>query len=147
MGEVIKKIKSKHFIGWYLRFVDVDGQRKQRASRQPSFAETRRMLVEIEARIAHDRMSMPERSEPAHCTIERLVERFISEYDSPRIKDHGKWAAKLRITLRPVLEEIGGKRVASFDAGHAERLRNRLIRGYTANTTQTQLTAISAVFA
>ena len=147
MGEVIKKMKSGRFIGWYLRFVDVDGQRKQRASRQPSFAEARRMLVEIEARIARGRVGMPERNEPAHCTIERLVERFITEYDSPRIKDHGKWAAKLRITLRPVLEEIGGKRVASFDAGHAERLRNRLIRGYAANTARAQLAAISAVFA
>ncbi len=147
MGEVIKKMKSGRFIGWYLRFVDVDGKRKQRASKQPSFIEARRMLVEIEARIARGRVGVPERNETAHCTIEQLVDRFITEYDSPRIKDHGKWAAKLRITLRPVLDEVGVKMVASFDSSDAERLRNRLIRGYAPNTARTQLSAISAVFA
>ena len=32
MGEVIRKVKGKRFLGWYLRFIDADGRRKQRAS-------------------------------------------------------------------------------------------------------------------
>ena len=47
MGEVIRKQKNGKFIGWYLRFVDVDGKRKQRASKQPTQAEARRMLIEL----------------------------------------------------------------------------------------------------
>ena len=34
MGEVIKKTKDGRFIGWYLRFVDADRKRKQRASQR-----------------------------------------------------------------------------------------------------------------
>lgn len=52
MGEVIRRTKGGKFLGWYLRYVDADGKRKQRASKQPSYAEAKRMLVEIEARIA-----------------------------------------------------------------------------------------------
>jgi hypothetical protein len=52
MGENVKKTKGGKFVGWYLRYVDIDGRRKQRASKQPTYAEAKRMLVEIEARIA-----------------------------------------------------------------------------------------------
>jgi hypothetical protein len=52
MGEVIRKTKGGKFVGWYLRYMDADGKRRQRASKQPSFADAKRMLIEIEARIA-----------------------------------------------------------------------------------------------
>lgn len=146
MGEVLKKMKSGRFIGWYLRFVDVDGKRKQRASKQPTFASARRMLIEIEARIARGRMGVPERDEASRLTVHQLFERFVAEYDSPRIKDHDKWAAKLRITLRSVLDEMGGMAAVSFGPDDAERLRNRLMRGYAPNTARSQLAALSSLF-
>ena len=47
MGEITKG--PERFIGWYLRWVDSDGLSQQRASGQPTYAEAKRMLVEIEA--------------------------------------------------------------------------------------------------
>ena len=63
MGEVIKKVKGDRFIGWYLRFVDSDGKRKQRASGQPTHGQAKRMLTEIEARIARGTLGIPERAQ------------------------------------------------------------------------------------
>ncbi|MFO0623235.1 MAG: hypothetical protein U0745_17735 [Polyangia bacterium] len=49
--------------------------------------------------------------------------------------------------MRPVLDEVGTERAASFDASHAERLRNRLMRRYAANSARGQLSALASVFA
>ena len=147
MGEIIKKMKGDRFIGWYLRFVDLDGKRKQRASGQPTFAEAKRMLIEIEARIARGKLGVPERDRSTTLTVQDLTERFLAEYDSPRIRDVTRWAAKQRIILRPVLDEVGGERAASFDVSRAERLRNRLMRRYAANSARGQLSALGSVFA
>ncbi|HNF99668.1 MAG TPA: hypothetical protein PK493_20380, partial [Pseudomonadota bacterium] len=84
---MIRKTKDGKFIGWYLRFIDVDGKRKQRASKQPTQAAARRMLVEIEARIVRGKLGVPEREEPLRLTMAQLTERFLSEYDNPRIRD------------------------------------------------------------
>lgn len=147
MGEIIKKMKGDRFIGWYLRFVDLDGKRKQRASGQPTFAEAKRMLIEIEARIARGKLGVPERDSSTMLTVQDLTERFLAEYDSPRIRDVTRWAAKQRIILRPVLDEVGSERAVSFDVSRAERLRNRLMRRYAANSARGQLSALGSVFA
>lgn len=148
MGEVIRKTKNGKFIGWYLRWVDVDGKRKQRASGQPSHVEARRMLVEIEARVARGKMGVPER-EPAFVgmTIAELTERFLSEYDTPKIRDHNRWQHKARIHLRPILHQIGGIPAAQFASGQAEKLRNALVRSGAANTAAVRLSQICCVFA
>lgn len=147
MGEIIKRMKDGRFIGWYLRWVDLDGKRKQRASGQPTHAEAKRMLVEIEAKVARGRMGVPERDAKSILSISDLCERYLTEYDSPRIRNHDKWAYKLRIVLRPVLAQIGTHTASDFDHDDAERLRNRMIRAYASNTARGQLTAIGSVFA
>ena len=148
MGEVIKKVKGGRFVGWYLRFVDVDGRRKQRASGQPTHAEAKRMLIEIEARIARGKLGVPEREpELAMMTIADLSERFLSEYDSPKIRNHDRWASKARTHLRPVLRQVGALSATQFTAAQAEKLRNTLVRSGAANTAAVRLSQISCVFA
>ena len=44
MGEVIRKTKNGRALGWYIRWVDLDGKRKTRASKQPTFAEAKRKM-------------------------------------------------------------------------------------------------------
>jgi hypothetical protein len=47
------------------------------------------MLIEIEARIARGKLGVPEREpELAMMTIADLSERFLGEYDSPKIRNH-----------------------------------------------------------
>lgn len=103
MGEVIKKVKGGRFIGWYLRFIDADGKRKQRASGQPTFAEAKRMLAEIEGRIARGKLGVPEREEAAPVmAIGQLAERYLTEYDSPKIHDREAWERRRRLDIRTV---------------------------------------------
>lgn len=144
MGEVIRRTKNGKFIGWYLRFVDADGVRRQRASHQGTAADARRCLIEIEARIARGKLGVPERDKTSSTTIAELTERYLQEYDSPRIKDLARWRSKLRYHLAVPLASIGEVQVSQFSVESAERLRNRLMRQYAANTTRTQLSALSA---
>ena len=43
MGDIVRKQKNGKFIGWYVRYIDLDGRRKQRASHQPTWALARRL--------------------------------------------------------------------------------------------------------
>lgn len=148
MGEVLKKEKDGRFVGWYLRFIDVDGKRKQRASGQPTYAEAKRALIEIEARIARGKLGVPERApELTDMTIAELSERFLTEYDSPKIRSHGRWKTKAQTHLRPVLLLIGNLLAARFGSAQAEKLRNALVRSGAANTAAVRLSQISCVFA
>ena len=81
MGEVIRKTKNGRPLGWYIRWVDLDGKRKTRASKQPTFAEAKRMLVEIEARVARGKLGVSDT--PPRITIVALYQ-FTSVADSWR---------------------------------------------------------------
>ncbi len=142
MGEVIRKTKAGRFIGWYLRFMDIDGKRKQRASKQPTQAAAKRMLVEIEARIARGKFGVPELDEPQRLTIAQLAERFLSEYDNPRIRDLSRWRRKQHYILVSILQEIGALPIAAFSVDAAERVRNRLVRTYKPNTARNKLATL-----
>lgn len=147
MGEVIRKVKGKRFLGWYLRFIDADGRRKQRASGQPSFAEAKRMLAEIEARIARGKMGVPERDEVTTMTLAQFSERYLAEYDSPKIRDRDGWAVRRRGNLMPLLKMWGQLPAASLTPAQAERIRNGLIRKYKPNSASTILAAAHCLFA
>jgi len=148
MGEVIKKSKDGRFIGWYLRFVDADGKRKQRASRQQTYAGAKRMLIEIEAKIARGKLGVPERDKaPTAITVAELATRYLAEYDSPKIRDRDGWAGRRRSNLRPLLSLVGQHGTASLTPTLAERLRNVLMRKYKPNSASTILAAAHCLFA
>lgn len=148
MGEVIKKTKDGRFIGWYLRFVDADRKRKQRASGQPSYAEAKRMLIEIEAKIARGKLGVPDREKStAMMTVATLAELYLQQYDSPKIRDRDAWAKRRRSNLGPILALVGQQTTASILPTQAERLRNGLIRKYKPNSAATILSAAHCLFA
>lgn len=147
MGEVIKKVKGGRFIGWYLRFIDADGKRKQRASGQPTFAEAKRMLADIEGRIARGKLGVPERDEAAPVmAIGQLAERYLAEYDSPKIRDREAWVRRRRYELTPFLTISGRVLSTALTTAQAEKVRNVLIRKYTANSAATALAATHHLF-
>ncbi len=126
MGEIIRKTKGGKFVGWYLRFVDADGQRKQRASKQPSFAEAKRMLIEIEARIARGMVGIEERSQTTTLTVEGLFERYIEEYRNPRCKDIAAYQRCARVQLARVRSEapkIAQFPLSTLDENHIAKTR------------------------
>ena len=106
MGDVVRKVKGGRFVGWYVRYRDTDGKRKQRASHQPTHALARRYLLAIEGRIARGVVGIPEPAAPSP-TVQELVERFLDEYSRPKIKDLDKYRLYARTALRRVLPLCG----------------------------------------
>ena len=123
MGEVIRRTKSGRFLGWYLRFYE-GGKRRVLASKQPSAAEARRMLVQIEARIARGEVGIVEKT--AAPTVEALVARFLTEYRRPRIKDVDRYRMFAQAALRRVLPVLGDRRADAVTAADVARLRDGL---------------------
>ena len=127
MGEIIRRTKGARFLGWYLRYVDADGRRKQRASHQPTRALARRMLVEIEARIARGLVGVPE-PPPPQLTVAELTARFLAEYSRPQIKDLAMYRARAGVALRRALPIVGPARAAALRPSDLTRLRAELGR-------------------
>ena len=145
MGEVIRKMKGSRFVGYYIRFVDVDGKRKMRASKQPTVADARRMLVEIEGRVARGKLGVTER--PRRLSIGQLLARFFAEYDPPRAKSRTAWEQKARSQLAMLLPLLSACDASSFSAEDAERVRSQLVKqGYKGNTIRLKLTFLGTAF-
>ncbi len=139
LGDIIRKKKNGRFLGFYIRWVDLDGKRKQRASHQPSYALAKRMLLEIEARVArgHAGMVEPENKQPL--PFRDLCERWLSEFGSPKIKDLARYRATARTALRRILPIIGSIDVASLSRRDIEKARDMLAQKYRANTVRAAL--------
>ena len=112
MGEVIRKTRLGHFIGWYIRFYE-DGVRKTRATKAATAAEARRILIDIEARIGRGHLGVAERSK--HLPAAELLRRFVDAYD-PNTRDRDRWATKIRYELSPVLPILGRGTITADDA-------------------------------
>ena len=146
MGEVIRKLKDGKFIGWYLRFVDVDGRRKQRASHQPPAALARKMLIEIEARIARGRAGVVDSVEQ-ELTLEALFRRYLEEYSSPRLKNMAAYRTRVGVLFRRVSKhapQVARLQLGELRPVHIERVRDALSRRYPAGTVRNSIAGISA---
>ncbi len=135
MGEIIRRTKGARFLGWYLRYVDVDGRRKQRASHQPTRSLARRMLIEIEARIARGRIGVPEPPPPAP-TVTELTARFLTEYHRPQLKDLAMYRTRARVALQRALPTLGTVRADALRPSDLQRLRAQLGRKCAAGSVE-----------
>ena len=143
-------MKGGKFVGWYLRYVDADGRRKQRASKQPTFAEARRMLVEIEAKVARGQVGIEERKPEQTLTLQELLDRFVEENRSPKIKDLHKYRMLRRTQLRRIGREaprIAGLPLRSLTSHHLDKLRDALLSRYEPGTARQTMSALAAVLA
>jgi len=140
MGEVIKRGG-----GWSLRWYE-GGRRRVMASRQPSHAEAKRMLVEIEARVARGEAGIPERRTAAWPTVAELVERFVAEYSRPRLKDLEAYRVQARSKLRMFLPLLGRLNTGGVQPADVARARDRLLRQHAPGTVQVGMAVLSAAF-
>lgn len=139
MGDIVRRLdRSGKFLGWYIRYKDRDGVRRQRASHQPTKALAARMLLEIEARIARGEVGV---AEPAAVTmtVAELCERFLSEWASPRVKHLGRYRAASRTALQRVLKHIGQVQLAALTRAHIEKARDGIARSFKPNTVRASL--------
>jgi integrase len=144
LGEVIRRSKDGKFLGFYLRFYE-KGRRRQLASRQPTYAEARRMLQAIEGRIARGLAGLDEPASPA-LTIAELSERFLTEYDRPRVKDIADYRSNARTALRRVLPQLGEQRSDALKPTDIAKLRDGLGRRYAAGSVKLSLAFLHTLF-
>ena len=144
MGEVIRRCKNGRFIGYYLRFYE-NGRRRQLASRQPTLAEARRMLVELEARIARGEHGLSERPRDS-LTVAQLAEQFLCEYSRPRLKDLARYRATCRSVLGRALPTLGPLRLTAVTPAEILRLRDRLQGRFAPGTVRNVLAVLSTLF-
>lgn len=145
VGEVIRRTKNGKFLGYYLRFYDEEGRRRQIASKQPTPAEARRMLVQIEARVARGELGLSEKKAPVP-TLGDVIERFLSEYRRPRIKDIDRYRAFAQAALRRALPALGGKRIDAVTGRDIAKLRDTMAGEYAASSIKTTLAYLSATY-
>ena len=138
MGEVIRVERRGKFIGWYVRYKDVDGRRKMRASHQPTRELARRYLLEVEGRVAREVIGIPEPAPPAP-TLATIAERFLVDYSRPKIKDLGKYRLSAQTALRRALPHIGTLTVDVVQPADVAKLRDALTRRFAQNSVRLTL--------
>jgi len=145
VGDIVKAVKDGRFIGWYVRYKDIDGKRKQRASHQPTRELARRYLVAVEGRVARGLVGIAEPSPPAPA-VALLIERFLVEYSRPRIKDLAKYRRYARTALHRALPHLGSLPASAVTSVEIGRLREGLLRRGAENSVRLTLTVLGTLF-
>lgn len=138
---------------WYIRYIDSDGKRKQRPSHQPTKRDAERYLAEVEARIARREIGIPE---PTHeetqrktITVRELVERFLVEYDPPRLRSRKHYMQQVSSSYKQRLfpHPIALMAATEVRKRHVEAYRDALRRtAYAPKTINHALQCLSRVF-
>lgn len=144
MGDIVRRVRAGRFVGWYIRYKDADGTRRQRASHQPTRELARRYLLAVEGRVARGLVGIPEPAPPAP-TVAALVERFLTEYSRPQIKDPDKYRAYARTALRRALPVLGGLRADAVTAADLGRLHKELGRRCAPNSQRLTVSFLKTV--
>ena len=139
MGEVLKRGG-----GWSLRFYE-GGKRRVLASKQRSHADAKRMLLEIEARIARGELGISERR-ASWPTVAALIEQFLTTYSRPSLKDVERYRARTRAVLQKVLPVLGSLSVNRVQSSDVAALRDQLAQMSKAGTVRNTLMCLSAAF-
>lgn len=144
MGDIVRVMRRGKFVGWYVRYKDTDGKRKQRASHQPTKDLARRYLLEIEGRVARGVIGIPELDKPA-LTMTSLCERFLKEYTRPRLKDLTQYRSDALTCLRRVLPLIGERAADSLRPADLARARDELCQLYSPASVRVTLAFLGTV--
>lgn len=139
VGEVLRRGG-----GWSLRFYQ-GGRRRVIASKQVSYAEAKRMLIEIEARIARGEVGIAERRQ-SWPTVAQLIEQFLREHSRPRLKDGVRYQRQARSVLRKVLPHLGEVPVDRVRTSDVIKLRDQLALHWSPGTVRNTLTCLGAAF-
>lgn len=141
MGEVIKRQSGGRFIGWYIRYYDGDGKRRIRASKQPTHAEARRMLLQIEAQIARGEAGVAEPR--SRITVAELCARFLAAAH-PRARCEREYRRSAASGLNRILPLLGSLRIDKLRRRDIEQARDTLSLRYKPNTVRSALRPLGA---
>jgi integrase len=113
---------------WWIKYRDLDGTWKAEASRQPTKEQARRYAQQVEGRIAAGNIGIPEPT-PAdvsrqRLTVRELVDAFLRDYSSPRVKDADRYRRDVRSLLRNLTAAYGETPVVDVGRIQIARLRD-----------------------
>ncbi len=144
MGEVIRRSKDGRFLGYYLRWYE-GGKRRVMASKQPTHVEARRLLAAIEGRVARGLAGLETPAAPAP-TVRKLVERFLAEYNRPRVKDIAEYRKNARVALQRALPLVGDRPADTLKAAEVAKLRDTLGMQFSAASVRLTLAFLGTVY-
>jgi len=132
VGDIVERRLRNGRRAYYARYVDKDGKRKQRATKQPTLKLAEAWLAQAEARIRAGAVGMvvqtKEELTKANLTVAELGEKFVAGYASPRLKEPVKYRRAAQTLFEIRINPMLGKRtVASLDGQALEELRESLI--------------------
>lgn len=141
MGEVLKRQKDGRFIGWYIRYYDSDGKRRIKASKQATYNDARKMLIQIEAQIARGEhgLSAPQ----CKFTVAELCERYLLAAH-PQAKSEASYRRAAASSLNRILPLIGAIRLDRLRRRDIESARDKLSLRYKPNTVRSALRPLGA---
>ncbi len=152
MGYVLNR-GTKDRPSWYCKYRDIDGAWKQKATKQTTKAAAMRYVAEIEARIARGMVGIQEPSEQEQTaktlTVGDLAQRFMAEYDPPRLKDRKRYMESVGpwVRCRLLSYAIAGLPVADVRKLHVVMYRDELRKqGFKPSTINTWVRYLSRVF-
>lgn len=138
---------------WYIRYIDSDGKRKQRPSHQPTKKDALRYLAEVEARVARREMGIPEVSPEERqrrtITVRALAEKFLAEYDRPKIRNPRRYRALVRAYCNRRLFPfpLASMTAAAVKRRDIDAYRDALRRAeFSPKTVNTSLAFLSRIF-
>ncbi len=157
MGDVLNR-GTRDRPRWYCRYLDENGQRRQKATHQPTKQEAEKFLASVEARIARGKVGLveptPEEIARRTITMRQLVARFLGEvegctgYAPPRIKDLKRYRDDARKNLlNRIPPSLLDRAAATVRLADVERLRDAILgRGLAGASAVQVLAAVSKLY-
>lgn len=152
MGDVHNR-GTKDRPNWYCRYIDIDGKRKHRPTHQTTKAAAMRYVAEIEARVARGVIGIPEVSIEEQrrdaMTVGELADRFLAEYNRPKLRDRDHYIADATHALNGRLRPFA---IAAMPAAEVRKLdvikyRDAMrAKGYRPSTINQTLGRVSLLF-
>jgi integrase len=139
LGDIIKRHG-----GYTLRFYE-SGRRKTLASKQPTYGDARRMLLQIEARVARGEAGITARR-AAFPTVAELIEEFLQHYSRPKLKDPEKYRAHARTLLLRHTAPLLSLRADQAQPADIAKLRDALLRKHAPGSVKNILAQLSTMF-
>lgn len=134
MGSVVQR-GTRAKPRFYIKYKERDGQYVMRAAKGASSRpEAQRLLNAAELRVSEGRVGIepiveptPEERARATITVEKLGEKFVAEYTSPKLKDVQAYRDEAKSLLNRVYPTLGTRAAASVTSLDIERLRDQLL--------------------
>lgn len=136
MGDVVTRTLADGTKRHYIRYVDVDGVRRMKDSKQKTRAEAKAYLATVEANVAKGqagiKVATPEERARKTVTVADLVRRFLGEIDGepgyapPKIKNVKMYRHDARKNFNRLPKSFTSRAAASITTGDVERLRDEL---------------------